>query len=294
MSEFYLKYHEVNQEKNRLIHSSHTMDRLNLSFHIVVSGLAGQKGLGVEEIRKQIRALGKKCALVADDLSDMGRFLEKLIKETEKADYDAAKTLKDFSIRQTENAAQIARKIFKDLMSLLLAWLGGIFAGNVAVEWACNLADAVNDAGDQNNLGDAAVEFIKSIAQSLLGSGLKDGLGDIGGKATAGWAVDLIQDGVENFTDGEGNFGEDVMETLSEALAGAAVYGAAAVAAALVISLLGLAGGGAGAAVVGVGVTIAVKWAADFLSEQFFHNKEGFVENAGDGICNWREQVLGF
>lgn len=100
-----------------------------------------------------------------------------------------------------------------------------------------------------------------------------------------------FKNGVENFSDNEGSFWDNVRETLAEGASGGMVALVTAGITAAVIAAVGIAPAGIGAAIVGAGASIIVEWASNILSEQMYHNEEGFVENVGDSISNWFEQL---
>ena len=130
------------------------------------------------------------------------------------------------------------------------------------------------------------------LIYSAVGFGAKTLLKKvINGKNTVSWLAEWFKNGVENFTDNEGSFWDNVRETLAEGASGGMVALVTAGITAAVIAAVGIAPAGIGAAIVGAGASIIVEWASNILSEQIYHNEEGFVENVGDSISNWFEQL---
>ena len=294
MSEFYLYYFEINKNKNQILHTRNELERMEKRFKSVASRLSGQRGLGIEKIKSQINTLARKTGNTADDLEQIGIFLKDLIKQTEAADKKAAKILKNYSLKKTENIFQNIRTFLKYFMTIVLSLIGGIVSGNPTAKWVVDIWKAGNSASDQNSSEGILRQVLKSLGKTILGPGTKQVAGTIGGSAVAGWAVDLVEDIYDNFADGKGTVGDDVMESIAEALAGAGLYGTAGLIAAGIVAALGIASGGLAAGAIAAGTTIAVKWLADAISNAIYNNNEGFVENAGDSLCNWREQALGW
>lgn len=295
MSEFYMNYFEINQRKNQVIHTANGVNKLENQFHSVSSLLKHEQGLGIEEITERINKLAKKSEKIAEALKQIGKFLEEVIKQTEKADLDAKKIFEDFSVREEEKEATLFKKFAKYIVSILSTLAGAVVSDNPAATWIIGIIGALGNGLDGISFENAATEVIKALSKFDLGQLLKNlcGAGAITGKTIAGWFVDFYEDAVENFSDGEGSFTDDLIETGAEGLAGGLLYGTAAVVTAAVAALLGLASGGVGIAIAGTISVIVVKWAADFVSEIVFQNEEGFVENAGDVLCNWEEQLFG-
>lgn len=295
MAEFYMDYFEINHSKNQLIHTGENIDKLDRQFRSISSILQGERGLGIEEIVDRIDKLEKKNKKAAGALVEMGNFLKEVINQTEEANQKAKKILEDFSVREKEKGFGTLKTFAKNLISVITSGVGVMVSDNPRAKWFNTIIGALGSGLDAESLGAAAREMIKTVGKSQLGQFLKNVCGacTVAAKSIAGWAVDFIEDIIENFTDGQGSFGDDLMESGAEGAAGGALYFAAGGVAALLIGALGITTGGVAAAVVTTAVTIVVKWAADSASEAVFHNEEGFVENAGDVVCNWAEQMFG-
>lgn len=293
--DYYLNYYEVNTQKNQLIHSGKTIKNMDRKFRSAEALLDAQRGLGTEEIQDAVHRLSEQNKQAGELLVQLGEFLKEVISRTEEADLDAKKILEDFSIKKAEGIFHTFVSIAKNFVSVMLTWTGALVTDNVAVSWLIGAVDSLISGADSESAGEAAISITKSLAKFDLNQILKAllGAGTVVRSSVVGWMFDLYEDAVENFSDGEGSFADDLMETGSEAIAGASIYAGAGVITAAIAAAAGLASGGAVVAVVGAVVSIAVKWAADFISEAIYHNEEGFVENTGDVICNWAEQIFG-
>ena len=295
MAEFYMDYFEINHSKNQLIHTGNNIDKLDRQFRSIASILQGERGLGIEEIADRIDRLAEKNKKAANAFMQMGEYLKEVIEQTEEANQKAKKILEDFSVREREKGFGTLKTFAKNLISVITSGVGAAVSENPVAKWFNTIIGTLGSGLDAESLGEAAKEMIKTFGKSQLGQFLKNicGACTVAAKSVAGWAIDFIEDIIENFTDGQGSFGDDLMESGAEGAAGAALYGVAGGIAAILVGALGIATGGVAAAVVTTAVTIVVKWAADSASEWAFQNEEGFVENAGDVMCDWAEQMFG-
>ena len=287
MGEFELSYFEVNKGKNKAKYLSHQMHSYSKNYKSIERKLKGQKGLGLESIRNQLVTLSNKCEYVSDDLEQIGLFLEQVISLTEQADNEARKILESFSIMKADHTAKFVKTAVSNIIKGLLAPLGVKYDSNPIASWAVTLFGLDNDLIASNSFDDLAKTIIKFAGKSVLKLGIKE-------NAIASWFTDWIYSGVNNFMDGKGNVWDDIRETMAEGVSSGIIALGTVALTVGIASLCGFAAGSAGIAVVGVGAGIAVKWAADLASEFIYHNKEGFVENFGNTICNWNEQILGF
>ena len=266
MGEFELSYFEVNKGKNKAKYLSHQMHNYSKSYKSIERKLKGQKGLGLESVREQLVTLSNKCDYVSNDLEQIGLFLEQVISLTEQADNDARKLLESFSMRKVDRVIKYTKEVIKDALKTVFAALGSKEAVT-----GTKGADLIYSA-----VGFGAKTLLKKV---------------INGKNVVSWLAEWFKNGVENFTDNEGSFWDNVRETLAEGASGGMVALVTAGITAAVIAAVGIAPAGIGAAIVGAGASIIVEWASNILSEQMYHNEEGFVENVGDSISNWFEQL---
>ena len=163
--------------------------------------------------------------------------------------------------------------------------MGVQFDNNPQAKW---FIDFAGWGGKEAVTGTKGADLI----YSAVGFGAKTLLKKvINGKNIVSWLAEWFKNGVENFTDNEGSFWDNVRETLAEGASGGMVALVTAGITAAVIAAVGIAPAGIGAAIVGAGASIIVEWASNILSEQMYHNEEGFVENVGDSISNWFEQL---
>lgn len=285
MGEFELTYFEMNKGKNKAKYLSHKMHNYSKNYKSIERKLKGQKGLGIESIRNQLLTLSNKCEYVSDDLEQMGLFLEQVISLTEQADNEARKILESFSMRKADRVINYAKDRIKDALKVVFAAVGVRFDNNPQAKWFVDLTGWGSKEALSGTSG-------ADLVYSAVGFGAKTVLKKvISGKNVVSWLADWIKNGVENFTDGDGLFWDDVRETLAEGASGGIVALGTAGLTAAVLTAAGIAPVGIGAAIVGAGASIIVEWAANMLSEQMYHNKEGFVENVGDSIGNWFEQM---
>lgn len=163
--------------------------------------------------------------------------------------------------------------------------MGVQFDNNPQAKW---FIDFAGWGGKEAVTGTKGADLI----YSAVGFGAKTLLKKvINGKNIVSWLAEWFKNGVENFTDNEGSFWDNVRETLAEGASGGMVALVTAGITAAVIAAVGIAPAGIGAAIVGAGASIIVEWASNILSEQMYHNEEGVVENVGDSISNWFEQL---
>ncbi len=297
MSEYYLRRYDLNQAKNSIKRIGNQIGDLGWEYRSVRSLLSGQRGLGVERIRDQLNLLRSQSGDVREDIRALGDLLERIIRETEAADNEARKILGGFSVREQERILSAVKEILQFVIKLFLAWAGGeATAENSKVSWAKSPIDLLkifNDGISGDDLKGFAENVMKSVSKFLGKESLykNTGLSRITSGHVASWAVDWIVDTIENFTDGNGSFFDDIRETMVEGLIGGGkVLGIAAVTAAVVATLPATASAGAVAAV-SVGVGFVVSWLLDKGANAVFNNEEGFVENTGDIVCDWLEQM---
>lgn len=285
MGEFELSYFEVNKGKNKAKYLSHQMHNYSKSYKSIERKLKGQKGLGLESVREQLVTLSNKCDYVSNDLEQIGLFLEQVISLTEQADNDARKLLESFSMRKVDRVINYTKEVIKDILKTIFAALGVQFDNNPQAKWFTDFAGWGSKEAVAGTKG-------ADLIYSAVGFGAKTLLKKvINGKNTVSWLAEWFKNGVENFTDNEGSFWDNVRETLAEGASGGMVALVTAGITAAVIAAVGIAPAGIGAAIVGAGASIIVEWASNILSEQMYHNEEGFVENVGDSISNWFEQL---
>ena len=285
MGEFELSYFEVNKGKNKAKYLSHQMHNYSKSYKSIERKLKGQKGLGLESVREQLVTLSNKCDYVSNDLEQIGLFLEQVISLTEQADNDARKLLESFSMRKVDRVIKYTKEVIKDALKTVFAALGVQFDNKPQAKWFIDFAGWGSKEAVTGTKG-------ADLIYSAVGFGAKTLLKKvINGKNVVSWLAEWFKNGVENFTDNEGSFWDNVRETLAEGASGGMVALVTAGITAAVIAAVGIAPAGIGAAIVGAGASIIVEWASNILSEQMYHNEEGFVENVGDSISNWFEQL---
>lgn len=285
MGEFELSYFEVNKGKNKAKYLSHQMHNYSKSYKSIERKLKGQKGLGLESVREQLVTLSNKCDYVSNDLEQIGLFFEQVISLTEQADNDARKLLESFSMRKVDRVIKYTKEVIKDALKTVFAALGVQFDNNPQAKWFIDFAGWGSKEAVTGTKG-------ADLIYSAVGFGAKTLLKKvINGKNVVSWLAEWFKNGVENFTDNEGSFWDNVRETLAEGASGGMVALVTAGITAAVIAAVGIAPAGIGAAIVGAGASIIVEWASNILSEQMYHNEEGFVENVGDSISNWFEQL---
>lgn len=298
MSEYYLKYYELNKSKNDLIRQGRKIENLGTQCIQVRSMLFDQRGLGIDNIREKLEQISKKTTVVGNDLEDIGDFLETVLRETEAADHEAEKILQRFSLDAVRQFLKFLQKLLQNLNKFILGWVGGEAkaASDIGAKWASDLLGLANDEATQTDGLGALGKILGGISKLLVKGSMSDSgaAGAVkGGFNKAGffasWVAGTVEDTFENFTDGEGTVGEDVRESVVEGLLqGVKAAGIVALTAGIV-ALVGATGGAA--ALVGVGVAIGVGWAMDLVSEQIFHNDLGLIENVGDIICDWFDQI---
>lgn len=288
MGEFELSYFEVNKGKNKTKYLSNKMKGYSKSYKSIERKLKGQKGLGIEKVREQLVVLSNKCEYVGNDLEQMEIFLKEVISLTEQADHDAKKILESFSMRKAEHTENAIKASIKYITKVILAPWNVVFDDNPVGKWAVSILGLENDLATSNSSDDAAKSFIKFVGKSVLKLGIKS-------TAIVNWFTEWIYNGVNNFMgDDTKSIWDKIRETMAEGVStGVIALGTTALTVAIA-GLLGIATGGIGFAVVGAGASILVNWASDIISELIYHNEEGFVENFGDTICNWNEQMIGF
>lgn len=290
MGEFELSYFEVNKGKNKTKYLSNQMKGYSKNYKSIERKLKGQKGLGIEKVREQLLILSNKCEYVGNDLEQIEIFLKEAISLTEQADHDAKKILESFSMRKAEHTEKAIRTSIKNILKLVIAPLNVVFDGYPVGKWATSILGLENDLAASDSSDDWAKSIIKFAGKSVLKLGIKS-------SAIVNWLTEWIYSGVNNFMDKEGNTWDNIRETMAEGVSsGIIALGTAALTAGIIgiAGAFGIATGGVGLAVVGAGASIVVNWASDIISELIYHNEEGFVENFGDTICNWNEQVIGF
>lgn len=250
MGEFELSYFEVNKGKNKAKYLSHQMHNYSKSYKSIERKLKGQKGLGLESVREQLVTLSNKCDYVSNDLEQIGLFLEQVISLTEQADNDARKLLESFSMRKVDRVIKYTKEVIKDALKTVFAALGVQFDNNPQAKWFIDFAGWGSKEAVTGTKG-------ADLIYSAVGFGAKTLLKKvINGKNVVSWLAEWFKNGVENFTDNEGSFWDNVRETLAEGASGGMVALVTAGITAAVIAAVGIAPAGIGAAIVGAGASI--------------------------------------
>lgn len=296
MSEYYVSRYELNKAKNTIKRVGNQVWNLGNDYRTVLILLSGQKGLGIEGIRDQVKKLRTHSCYIREDVYALSDLLERIIRETEAADTEAMNILSGYSVNEQERIDSIVGDIILTIVHLLLNFAGALVSGRYAnTSWTENpfdLMDVLLDGAEGDDLEEVIKELAKSVSEHMVEEGLTSkGMSSGSAGYVASWAVDWVEDMVENFTDGDGSFYDDIRESLVEGLVGAGKVGLTAGATCLVLSALSLTPGG----IVAVGATVFIGWLVpqilDGISNMAFQNEEGFVENTGDVICDWLEQV---
>ena len=217
MGEFELSYFEVNKGKNKAKYLSHQMHNYSKSYKSIERKLKGQKGLGLESVREQLVTLSNKCDYVSNDLEQIGLFLEQVISLTEQADNDARKLLESFSMRKVDRVIKYTKEVIKDALKTDFAAWGVQFDNNPQAKWFIDFAGWGSKEAVTGTKG-------ADLIYSAVGFGAKTLLKKvINGKNVVSWLAEWFKNGVENFTDNEGSFWDNVRETLAEGASGGMV-----------------------------------------------------------------------
>ena len=319
MSTFELDYATMQQYIRQLKTVKENLNNASTSLAIQAFMLGNGTNSAVAELKEKVVSASRSVKRQSMKVEDLYGFANTLCSEAKTAETEAYNAVRGVgyitigSLVVSSDAIGVAKDI-RSVASALLGpaitvagedsaiakWGKGLTAAGYALNIADNWAKADNAkdfwiATGKDAVGDIAKTGAKKIYDAVAG---KPDIMTAAGTASflkknaiVQWVGNSAKDVYTNFTDGEGTFTDDVVESVIEVGLEGAVAAAGWAVATAAVSIIGAPG------IVAAGVGAVAMWgvskAANAIANKIYGNDKGFVENVGDSIQSGLKSLWG-